>query len=310
MIIKHLEQKNQTYRNIKFNGLSVKALLNGAGTSGSTSVDFTKSTIQVILTRGGKTTVIVTNNLKVIGLASTIDTLNQSAFSSTHSIGEQLVTGQTALISFTIPFGGVIDLHGDDEIYIEVQNSEGLFTSNALEAASFLEIKPLKCYGVERFIPRIRAYVIQAAESNNQYMLGDNLIRLAILNFDKTDFKTNVINNVIFSSDRLDETYTYPDLIANKLTSYGKQLLSSVDADVATTLQQDQSFLLTDFHQEFRTVNLDIQFNGSNVTSSNNYIVAWNYDTTVEIIQAAAASDDKHRNETVQHIVANTTKGK
>jgi len=308
MIIKHKETKNQTYRNIKFNALSVKAMLTGLANAGSQSVDFSKSVIQVVLTRDQKPHVIATSNLKILGLASTIDTLNQSAFATTASLGEQLVAGQTAMVSFTIPMGGVIDLHGDDEIYIQVDNSSGLFADPALEAASFLEVKPVKCYGVERFIPRIRAYVIQANEQQNQYMLSDNLIRLAVLNFDKTDFKNNVINNLIFSSDRLDETYTYADLIAKKLSSYGKQLISTAANDIAAQMQEDQSFLVTDFHEEYDNVQLDVQFNSANVSASNNYIVAWNYDTNWSIIQKAIAKDAEHDNNTKKKIDAQTTK--
>jgi archaellin len=308
MIIKHLEQKNQTYKNIKFNALSVKGMLNGLANAGSQQIDFSKSTIQVILTRDNKPHVIATQNLKILGLASTLDTLNQSAFATTAPLGEQLVTGQTAMVSFQIPLGGVIDLHGDDEIYIEVQNSSGLFTDVALEASSFLEIKPVKCYGVEKYIPRIRAYVIQANESANQYMLSDNLIRLAFLNFDRTDFKSNVINNLVFSSDRLDETYTYADLIAKKLTSYGKQIIPTAANDIASQLQEDQSFLLTDFHEEYDNVQLDIQFNGVNVTASNNYIVAWNYDTDWTIVQKAIAKEAEHDNITKKKLDAATLK--
>ncbi|MEB0278966.1 hypothetical protein [Mucilaginibacter sp. 10B2] len=296
MIVKHLELKNQSYKNIKLNGLSVKCLLNGLANAGSTNVDFSKSNLKIILTRNDVQHVIVMDNLKILGLASSIDLLNQQSFATNTPMGEQLVTGQTALVNFTIPFGGVIDLHGDDEIYIEVQNSSSLFTDPALEAASYIEIKPIKCYGVERFIPSIRTWVIQANEQSNQYMIGDNLIRLVMLNYDKTDFKNNVINNLIFSSDRLDETYTFADLVANKLSGFGKQLLPHADADIAVDIQQDQSFVITDFHQEYDGVQLDMQFNAPNLTASNNYIVAWTYKTDWTILTKAAESDKKHEN--------------
>jgi hypothetical protein len=250
MIIKHLELKEQTLTNIKLKGLSIKCLLNGLANSGSTSVDFSKSNIKVILTRNDAPHVILMDNLKILGLASSIDSLNQQSFATTTPLGEQLVTGVTALVSFVIPFGGVVDLHGDDELYIEVQNSAGLFTHVELEASSYLEIKPIKCYGVETFLPNVRSVVVQANEQTNQYAIGDNVIRLVVLNYDKTDFKSNVIQNLNFSSDRLDETYTYTDLVANKLSGYGKQLLPHADADIAVDIQQDQCFVITDFNEE------------------------------------------------------------
>jgi hypothetical protein len=308
MIIKHLENKNQSYKNIKFNGLQVKCLLNGLANSGSQQVDFSKSSIQVILTRDGRPHVIMQQNLKILGLASTLLTLNQSSFATTVSIGQQLVAGQTGMVNFNIPLGGVIDLKNDDEIYIEVQNSAGLFLNPVLEPASYLEIKPIKCYGIEKFIPRILTKVIQAGESSNQYMLGDNLIRLAILNFDKTDFQNNVLQNVVFSSDRLDDAYTYQDLIANKISSFGVQLMPGSANDLSAVMQEDQSFLITDFHHEYDNVTLDIQFNAGNVTASNNYIVAWNYDTDWTIINAAQKKEAQYAASTAKKLDVATLK--
>jgi len=309
MQIKHLEQKNQSYRNIKLSGLTVKAFLNGLANAGAENIDFSKSTVQVILTRANQSHVIAQNNLKVLGLASAVDTLNQAAFADTIDTGFVLTAGVSSMISFQIPFGGVIDLENDDEIYIEVVNNGGLFGDPALYASSYLEIKPIKCTGVERFIPRIRAYVIQANETANQYMLEDNLIRLVVINFDKTSFLTNVINNLIFSSTALDETYTYADLIANKISRYGRQLLPHADADLSVDMQQDQSFVLTDFHQEFDGVTLDMQFNSANVTASNNYIVAWNYSTNWTIL-AKADAKNKQANAATAAKISASTKGK
>ncbi|MET3979984.1 hypothetical protein ABIB62_002673 [Mucilaginibacter sp. UYP25] len=289
MQIKHLEIKNQTLQNIKFDAISVKAMLNGLGDAGSQQVDFSKANIQVILTRDSTPHVIMQSNLKILGLASTLNTLNQAAFAAGAPIAEQLVNGQSSMVSFNIPLGGVIDLHGEDTIYVEVQTNSGLFLNPALEAASYLEVKPMKCYGVEKMIPRIRAMVIQQNEASNQYMVGNNLIRLALLNFDKTDFKNNVVNNVVFSSDRLDDTYNFSDLIAKKQSQFGNQLISNAANDIAALIQNDQSFLLTDFHHEFDAVTLDISFNAPNVTAASNYIVTWNYDTDWTIIEKANA---------------------
>ncbi|MEB0260747.1 MULTISPECIES: hypothetical protein [unclassified Mucilaginibacter] len=289
MQIKHLEIKNQTLQNIKFDAISVKAMLNGVGDAGSQQVDFSKANIQVILNRDNKPHVIMQSNLKILGLASTLNTLNQAAFATGAPIAEQLVNGQSSMISFNIPLGGVIDLHGGDTIYVEVQTNSGLFLNPSLEAASYLEVKPMKCYGVEKMIPRIRAMVIQQNEASNQYMVGDNLIRLALLNFDKTDFKNNVVNNVVFSSDRLDDTFNFSDLIAKKQSQFGNQLISNSANDIAALIQNDQSFLLTDFNQEFDAVTLDISFNAPNVTAATNYIVTWNYDTDWTIIEKANA---------------------
>lgn len=308
MQIKHLEQKNQSYRNIKLSGLTVKAFLNGLANAGAENIDFSKTTIQVILTRANQAHVICQNNLKVLGLASAVDTLNQAAFADTIDTGFVLTAGVSAMVSFQIPFGGVIDLESDDEIYIEVVNNGGLFGDAALYAASYLEIKPIKCTGVERFIPRIRAYVIQANETANQYMLEDNLIRLVVVNFDKTSFLQNIINNLIFSSKQLDETYTYADLIANKISRYGRQLLPHADADLSVDMQEDQSFVLTDFHQEFDGVTLDMQFNSANVTASNNYIVAWNYSTSWTILAKADAKNKQANAATAAKISATSKK--
>jgi len=302
MIVKHLELKNQYFRNITLDGITVKAFLNGLAGAGSEQCDFSKSTIRVILYRGGKPHVIMQNNLKILGLASSIDSLNQSAFASTLPVGMVLGANQSALLSFFIPFGGHINLRNDDEIYIEVENSAGLFTDNNLLAASYLEVKPKKSVGIEHYVPKINTFVIQANESSNQYMIGDNLIRLVVLNYDKPDFKNAVISTLTFSTDRLDEVWNFADLVANKLSRYGRQLIPLGNNDLAVDMQEDQSFVITDFGQEFDAVNLDINFNAANVTASSNYIVAWTYDTSMEIIQKAVETQKKHDSKTMDKL--------
>jgi hypothetical protein len=287
MVIKHLETKDQELRNITLNGFSVKAMLKGE--AASTLLDWSKCTIKVILNRQGNTHVIIQDNLQLIGLASTIDQLTQSAFGTSTAFSTKLAAAQF-MVSFIIPFGGHINLVGDDTLYIEVKNDEGLFTDADLIATSFLEIKPLKSRGVETFVPNIRTKVIQANETTNQYMIGDNVIRLAILNLDKTSFESPVIRNLTMAStgaNGLDQMLTYEDLVQSKLERFGRQLIPA-GAELAAQILEDQSFIINDFgNEELDGLSLDIQFNGDNVAASKNYIVVWTYETNWGIIEKA-----------------------
>jgi hypothetical protein len=259
------------------------------GEAASTLLDWSKCTIKVILNRQGNTHVIIQDNLQLIGLASTIDQLTQSAFGTSTAFSTKLAAAQF-MVSFIIPFGGHINLVGDDTLYIEVKNDEGLFTDADLIATSFLEIKPLKSRGVETFVPNIRTKVIQANETTNQYMIGDNVIRLAILNLDKTSFESPVIRNLTMAStgaNGLDQMLTYEDLVQSKLERFGRQLIPA-GAELAAQILEDQSFIINDFgNEELDGLSLDIQFNGDNVAASKNYIVVWTYETNWGIIEKA-----------------------
>ncbi|QQL51088.1 hypothetical protein [Mucilaginibacter ginkgonis] len=305
MNVKHLETKNQEYRNLTLDGISVKALISGANASGSQNMAFENCLLKVILFRDGKSPfVICQDNLKILGLASNLNGLDQYAFSTDRSSGVTVDNGRK-MVSFDVKFGGHINLKGNDYIYVEVINQNGLFTDASLLANSYLEVKPRKSVGVERYLAKIVTKTIQANETSNQYTLGDHTIKLALLNFDKADFAANVVNTLAFSSDRLDEVYNYPDLVAAKIRGFAKNLIPT-SADISINFEEDQSFALIEFGQEFNAVGVEIQFNAANVVASQNYLVAWNYTTDWETINKANAIDQKHAKDAVEKVDAMT----
>jgi hypothetical protein len=293
MIIRNKESQQETFRGITLNAILVKAILiNSGGAPSSSQVNFQNSQIRVVLTRNGQQHVIMQDDMKKIGLASTVDKLTQFAF-ATNGMAAPLNTGG-ALIGFIIPLGGHLNLKNDDQIYVEVINMDGLFTTD-LANTSYLEVKPVKSVGYETHIPFIRSYPVQAQETSRKFDLGDNIIRASIINYDKTDFKNNVINTLTVSSDRYNENLKYEDLVLFKIDRYGKSLLGDTNPDLSSRIQEDQSFVLMDFHQQFNQVELDISFNGAQVTSGNNHIVYWTYYTDPNIIDKAAGLQAKHQ---------------
>lgn len=296
MIVKHQEIRNEQLKNQTVNGISVKAFLIGQqNTFGSSQIDFSQALLKVILLRKGIPHVICQDNLLVLGLASTIDTASQSAFAAKNSRDVILQNSNAYMVSFIVPFGGHLNLSGDDELIIECQNMPTLFAQQSMQQASYLEIKAVKSVGYEKFVPKIQSLVIQKNELSEQYPLGSNLIRLVLVNIDMQDFNSQVVDDLIFSSDRLNESYTFADLVTNKLARYGKALVNPAITDEAAEFEQDQSFVLSDFHQHFDDVNLQIKFNSPNVNQSKNFLVAWTYSTDWTILQKAADSQAKHQ---------------
>jgi hypothetical protein len=305
MIIRNRETQTENIRNQTINGLSVLAyLINPSGTPVSSDVDFEQCVVKVILNRNGQQDIIVQDDLKKLGLASSIDMLNQYAFDTA---GATINSNLGSLVAFIIPFGGHINLKGDDFLFVEVTNLKDLFASG-IQVSSYLEIKPLKSVGYEEFIPSIKTVVVQASESSRKYDLGDNVKRAVILNYDKTDFTNNVIQNITVSSDRYSENLTFGDLILSKVSRYGKQLIPvGANYDLATSFQQDQSFVLMDFHQHFNSVELDIKFNSGQVAQGKNILVYWTYRTDMTILNKAANLQAKHQEKAVAAIPVKTT---
>lgn len=309
MNVRNLDIQNESVRGITTSGIMVKAVLvNSSGTSTSADVDFSKSIIKVILNRGGRQYVILQSNLKILGLASNLDGLLQYAFAGG---GFNIPSSLGSMQSFIIPFGGHINLKGDDFIYVEVQNLAGLFTST-IAATSFLDVRLIKSVGYEQFIPSITTMVIQANETTRNYDLGDNIIKACLLNYDKTDFTNNVVSNLTFSSDRLNENYTFMDLVTFKLSRYKTQLLGDTNPDLSSRINGDQCFTLIDFASThggiFQQVQFDINFNSAQVTAGNNYIVYWSYYTTPEILAKAANMEAKHLKKANDKVVSDAPK--
>lgn len=295
MNVKHLETKNTRLRSISLSGLSILCFLNqdvaGGTQYGSSKVDFLKSNIKVTLIRDGKEHLICQDNLKILGLASALNTRGQLAFFQNNDHFTKLDDGQS-LLSFNLNFGGIINLKNDDEMIIEVKAQDGLFADGYLNS-SYLQIKPLKAVGYERYIPFIRSYVVQASESSNQYNFGDNVIKLALLNFDKTNFEDAVISQLNFNSDRLSDSFDFADLVNMKESSFPR-LPANLSAESGTLFEADQSFNLIEFGQKFNSVVIDAQFNPENVAAAKNYFVAWTYKTDLTLINRADAMSNKH----------------
>jgi len=311
MNIRHLETKNSRITSQTINAFSVKAFLfanafvDGDTTFGSSKMDFSKVTIKAILNRKGMDHILFQDNLKIIGLASNLNTRGQLAFYSDHDHLIKLGDGK-ALVSFNIPLGGPIRIADDDYVYLEVTNQDGLFDAAYINS-SYLEVKPVKCVGYETFIPQIKSYNIQAGTSSDVYSLGDNVIRTVILNYDKLDFSQPVIQNLNFASDRLNDGFTFADLVLMKEASYPKVPVN-LSADAATLFESDQSFTLTDFHQRFNQLILSAQFDGSQVAASSNYLVVWSTKTDWTILQKAEALQDKHEKINANAIPASIAK--
>lgn len=305
MNIRNRETQTESYRNQTVDGILVKAyLINPSGTPVTTDIDFEQSTIKVVLNRGGVQDIIVQDDLKKLGLASTVDSLLQYAFSTGNTT---INSNLGSLIMFKIPFGGHINLKNDDFIWVEVTNLNGLFGAS-IAATSYLDIKLTKSVGYETHIPMISSRVIQASESSRKFDLGDNVKRVAILNYDKTDFLNNVIDNITISSDRYNENLNFGDLVYGKVARYPNQLLVPVGNDLSVQMQEDQSFILMDFHQHFNGVELDIKFQSTQVLQGKNVIVFWTYRTDMTIINKAAALETKHTEKAVAMVVDATKK--
>jgi hypothetical protein len=309
MNIRHLETKNTKVSSQTINGFSVKAFLyanafaEGDTTYGSSKLDFSKVSVKAILNRGGQDYILFQDNLKVIGLASNLNTRGQLAFYSEHDHLTKLDDGK-ALVSFNIHLGGHIHITGEDYVYVEVTNQNGLFDPAYINS-SFLEMKALKSVGYETFIPSIKSLNIQAGTTSEVYSLGDNILRTVLLNYDKVDFTQPVLQNLNFASDRLNEGYTYYDIINMKDQSFPKMPVN-LSTDEATILESDQSFTLTDFHQVFNGVVLSMQFDGTQVAASQNFIVYWSSKTSLAQLQKAAALEQKHNDAAISALPLKT----
>lgn len=303
MNTRNREIQTEQVRNQTVNGLFVAAYLIGGNNPTSANVNFENVNVKIVLNRNGMQDIILQDDLKTLGTASTLDSLSQYAFDGT---GKTVGSGLGSLVQYWIPFGGHINLKGDDYLFVEVNSQKDVY-SDDIANSSYLFTKLTKSVGYETHTPFVHSRAVQAAETSRKFDLGDFVTRVAIINYDKTAFTDNVIDNVTVTSDRYNDNLTYAELVHLKISKYQKQLLP-VAADLAANMVQDQSFLLFDFHQQFNGLELDVKFNSNRVAQGQNKVVWWTMKPTPQQLQKAATMADKHANEASAKITSEAKK--
>lgn len=295
MILKSGETRQLVLRNKSVDGLTIKAVMehttNNTAFSGEI-LDLTKLIAKVVLKRRGQSDQHIYGD--IVKPWAMFSGYYNGGFAqiadNSYSIlrAEDTSVDALAFQTLSLKFGGVINLKGDDELYIELNSIAGMFAATVDTATSHIEFNPVEAIGYEIGTPIIETTSISANESRIQEDLGDDVKLVAFINFDKTGvLEANTpISSVSLSSDRLSLTDNYYELLAKR----ADQFESKSEADV-----RDQCFMLVNAsHSEVDEASLDLTLVSGNINTGKNYLVTQKLYVTPETVVKAARLEQKH----------------
>ncbi|MFT3679198.1 MAG: hypothetical protein QM791_02930 [Ferruginibacter sp.] len=308
-----------TYNAINISVHVVAAAANTALTAAAFSPE--QVSVKVILKRKKQTYIIMQDNLQTLGIFNTIDNgfhefLNGVDVTYPASGVFAIKERQAKLM-----FGGHIRPSDGDELSCEVSvPNVGAFSSAANTTDSYVDFSFEPSIGYEYLIPMTISETLEANTSKQRFNPGDNVTRMVLLNLDKTNLTSQVVNNVTISSDRLDKNMNFAQLVL-----HSNQLLPRIPAlrfgtsvpvsDGSPTVTKGlpfypQTFFIFDgdaINNELDRCSVDIAANKAEVASGQN-ILAWRtYETTPELIAAAATRTQKHMDEKMDKVANKTS---
>lgn len=315
--VRQYENKPYEIRNKKINGFCISTFMRSATANARPSnldVDFTKSYLKVILHRGGEQYVLIQDNLKVLGLATNLTQASVRAFYQDHTYVTSLnlmaagVFGE-GLLSFDIDLKGTLDLRGDDLLVCELNIQSGFFSANVDANNAHLEFKERVSTGIERYVPKISSFIVQAGEMRRTFNIGNNVTSVILLNFDKSASWDPVIQNVVLASKQIDDTFSFRDLLTNKVNNLPIMPFQPADPGNENSYEFDQSYTLLE-NEDLDQVSLDIQYNPQNVTGNKNFIVVHSYYTDMKTLVEAEVKEQQARQEKLVELKQNQENAK
>ncbi|MBC9933325.1 hypothetical protein [Chitinophaga qingshengii] len=323
MIVRYSESRQMTTRARSIDGFMFSIFLQAKENNvflGMNDFDPRQVNIKVILRRAGRNYTIVQDNMLLLGAFSTLLRGQDEFFFGFYKQVPGTSTKCQNLRYFFLDFGVPLNLKGDDELYTEVTVSKSAFSSNVDESLSYIEyaINPAMAYEVG--IPFLFSNVVQSQATKENYNLGDNVLSIAFLNFDRTDWEKPVVNNLQLSSDRFDLSLNFHELMIRNLIHYPAAMnyrfttsLTPPDEHTGTGKTYKylppfpQSCMIFNGGQssiEVDQCSLDISFDGQQVNASQNYIVCRRLETDVHTIVASQEREVKHINEKLASLPA------
>lgn len=322
MLVKMGESRQLTIPSGTYDGVNVNCILEAAAVNtriGISDFDPQQINVKVMLKRNGRSYVMMQDNLLILGHHNTIIKGGYEFMTGLDLIAPAAAVKHNLMRSVRLNFGGPIRVGASDILLVEFSLAKsGLFTANVNAGNSYLEFDVNSCVGYEVGIFRTISQVVQANTTKESFNLGNNVTDISFLNFNKNGFENPVITNLNLSSDKLDLSLNYQQVLARHSMMfanipnmrYGSALpIHPTDATGRVFRGSDylpQSIVIHSgaIESELDEVKLDISFNSADVAASANFLV-WNqYETSTEILQEAQARQDKHLKENISKLPA------
>jgi len=290
---------NKSVRGVKMYLALIHNVLNTNFTTNDVKFQFMN--LKLILTRGGKSYTLVSDNLRTIcAFSNYFNPMFLTALLFTAGkrtiVAKATAVYENLYIPLYFDFGGVINLKGSDTLSVELNLTNGATNATNVNSNSTMNFDFEQGIGYEFGTPYTESAVIQASQNSFSQSLGDNIGDIVLLQLDKTDYlaASQVLLSMSMKSDKYSPNKDYGELITDQAGDF------ETDATAATRLQ---SFCLyRKVEQALNGCSVELTLNGNNVTANNNILVWRRYYTDMSLVKIASRRADKHANEFVQKL--------
>lgn len=290
MIVRQGESQSMTLRSGKWGGVLINAeiLALVANTALTPAAWLPSGTqVSVVLSRGGSEYVVFSNNLLLLG-----------TYCMRKNNYERFVTGfdliqpavgidhskiRTAFLKFRSP----IVLAGNDVLRVEVTFNTG-FSAAVDTGASFIDFMVSPSTGRDMGVPQTKFEVVPINADSGAFVNADGVRHIEFMNFDKNDWALPVALNIALSSDALNYSATYKQMLASDSQKWSENIayrfgtaipVASPPATVLRGLDWlPQSFTIFEAgrSESLNNCTASLTFEAANVAAAQNYVA---YDT-------------------------------
>lgn len=284
-------QSTQSFKNKSIDGFTTSILFTtNSGGIGSTPLDTEQLQLKGTLRRNGSEIEMFNHTLKNLVLlshikSSTYDFLLNGVVIQVGSAGGGI---DSYIVPLRFDFGGTINLIGDDEFILEWQLNSGFFSASANLNLNtcYISVDDAESSDIEYYVPITRSKVIEGSQDNPTYSLGDNIMNLMLVNYDKTGFNLadRVVKTLRLKSDKITKNDTFDELLTKAISYYTAP---------SEALVRNQNWIVYQGAEELDNVELNLSLNSANVTSSKNYILWRTFYTDNWLVTRGTALKDK-----------------
>lgn len=242
--------------------------------------------IKITLTRNGKSTMLVSDNLALLGKFATI-TQGRDLWED----GVKLATREM-LHSVYIPYSGntnfdqVLNLKAGDILETYVNVVRGAYGSELDANACICEVRSSPAIGIEKMTPYITSYSVRANQQSDLIQAGNNVTRIALISMsNEVSNVPNSFTDVSITSDRLDKNFNSNQLILEH-SKY-------IEDKVRTHADTLDSYLLHE-NTEIDGCKIALKMNPAHIRENTVYVVYSHFESSLETIQKAIAMSEKH----------------
>lgn len=289
-----------------FDSLYIGAyLVHGTANTSIVAGDFDPSQVSVKLTvkrsNGTEDKIFNNDSLHLLGSFQTLDKGYNEFKNGMTLVTKDVAVKEQVLRFVRLEFGGHIRVNAGDIMTAEISVAKsGAFSANLDTALSYVEFEICESIGYQYGVPETRFIAITAGSPSVKETVGDNVTRLAMLNFDQTGIETDVVTKLGLQSDKLDTSYTFNQLLALNVENIPAPSLAKYSGVTRIIGYLPQCYLLHDAKKtntELSKCVLDASFNSANVTQGQNYIAVRRFYTSKDMIKNAEDRRAKHNAE-------------